>query len=287
MLGTWTPLQKFTAMVVGAASGTTFYVYKTSKNERRVYNSWTTNTSVSADGKWDYNWDHRQPESLVKPISKRSISSPEEENEQNERLENVRSKYVRHIILVRHGEYLVDKKKDAERVLTDVGRTQADYTGKRLRALDIKWDKIYVSTLVRAQQTAEIICSNLNNPPCMENDKMIVEGAPIPPDPPIGHWKPEKAQFFQDGARIEAAFRRYFHRAEGSQKSDTYTLIVGHGNVIRYFICRALQIPPEAWLRMSLNHASITWISILPSGQVTIRTVGDSGHIPAKLVTHK
>ena len=33
-------------------------------------------------------------------------------------------------------------------------------------------------------------------------------------------------------------------------------------NVCRYFVCRALQFPPEAWLRISLKHASITWITI-------------------------
>lgn len=67
-------------------------------------------------------------------------------------------------------------------------------------------------------------------------------------------------QFFQDGARIEAAYRKYFHRADVRQENDSYTLIVCHANVIRYFVCRALQMPGEAWLRLSLNHASITWI---------------------------
>lgn len=67
-------------------------------------------------------------------------------------------------------------------------------------------------------------------------------------------------QFFQDGARIEAGFRKHFHRADVTQKEDSYTLIVCHANVIRYFVCRALQFPPQAWLRLSLNHASITWV---------------------------
>ena len=47
------------------------------------------------------------------------------------------------------------------------------------------------------------------------------------------------------GFRIEAAFRKYFHRAESSQKEDSYEIIVCHANVIRYFVCRALQFPPE------------------------------------------
>lgn len=50
-------------------------------------------------------------------------------------------------------------------------------------------------------------------------------------------------------------------------------------------VCRALQFPPEAWLRISLDHASITWVTIRPSGRVSIRRLGDSGFIPAKEVT--
>lgn len=45
-------------------------------------------------------------------------------------------------------------------------------------------------------------------------------------------------QYYEDGARIEAAFRKYFHRADPSQEKDTYELIVCHANVIRYFACR-------------------------------------------------
>ena len=45
-------------------------------------------------------------------------------------------------------------------------------------------------------------------------------------------------EFLTDGSRIEAAFRRYFHRAPPSQTEDSYEVIVCHGNVIRYFLCR-------------------------------------------------
>ena len=44
--------------------------------------------------------------------------------------------------------------------------------------------------------------------------------------------------FFQDNPRIEGAFRKYIHRAAPSQTEDSYDLIVCHGNVIRYFVCR-------------------------------------------------
>ena len=45
-------------------------------------------------------------------------------------------------------------------------------------------------------------------------------------------------QFYQDGARIEAAFRMLFHRALPDQKEDSTEIIVCHANVIRYFVCR-------------------------------------------------
>lgn len=45
-------------------------------------------------------------------------------------------------------------------------------------------------------------------------------------------------QYHEDGARIEAAFRRYIHRADPKQKEDSYEVIVCHANVIRYFVCR-------------------------------------------------
>ena len=47
-------------------------------------------------------------------------------------------------------------------------------------------------------------------------------------------------QYFQDGARIEAAFRKYFHRADPTQKADSVEIIVCHANVIRYFVCRSV-----------------------------------------------
>ena len=46
---------------------------------------------------------------------------------------------------------------------------------------------------------------------------------------------------FVDNGRIEAAFRKYFHRASPRQHKDSYEIFVLHGNVIRYFTCRYLR----------------------------------------------
>ena len=43
----------------------------------------------------------------------------------------------------------------------------------------------------RALETADIIHKHLPDLP-RESDALLCEGAPIPPEPPVGHWKPEK-----------------------------------------------------------------------------------------------
>ncbi|VDM74005.1 unnamed protein product [Strongylus vulgaris] len=148
----------------------------------------------------------------------------------------------------------------------------------------MKFDKLVMSTLTRARETAEIILQQM---PSLKSSccSLIEEGPPYPPVPAVDHWKPQHAEFFAEGLRIESAFRRHIHRAPPSQKEDSYEIFVCHANVIRYFVCRALQFPPEGWLRMSLGNCSITWLVIRPSGRVILRSLGDIGHLPPSKVS--
>ncbi|XP_043255827.1 serine/threonine-protein phosphatase Pgam5, mitochondrial [Colletes gigas] len=272
-------LKKWATGLSVLGGGTLFYwnVYG-NKEYLQVHNSWTTNVTPSV--KWDHNWDRRDPRSLVKPMKGNSVS---DENAYNQELSVKKAKVIRHILLIRHGQYNIEGKTDCDRTLTDRGRRQAEATGRRLQELGLPYTQIIRSTMTRAQETAKIIEENIKNL-AVKDDVFLVEGAPIPPEPPIGHWKSE-IYFYEDGPRIEAAFRKYFHRADPSQEKDSYTIIVCHANVIRYFVCRALQFPPEGWMRMGLNHASITWITVYPSGRVTLLTYGDTGHMEPKLIS--
>lgn len=273
-------LQKI-ALGAGVCGGAVLYYFL--MPDKKAYASWTTGYTPSALAHWDDNWDHRNPKSLVKR-SKRENAI--DDNILNEEIEKVKPTATRHLILIRHGQYNTSGRNDKERILTELGRKQAEWTAQRLKEFKFPYTEVIKSTMTRAQETAQIIQACLPNVP-VESCSLIEEGAPVPPEPAVGHWKPELYQFFQDGARIEAAFRRYFHRAEASQEKDSYTILVCHANVIRYFVCRALQFPPEAWLRLSLNHASITWVSITPNGRVILRTLGDSGHMPPEGVTYR
>ncbi|GCB76756.1 hypothetical protein scyTo_0020509 [Scyliorhinus torazame] len=222
----------------------------------------------------------REPISLIKPNKK----NKEDSDELSTQLENYKVKATRHIFLIRHSQYNLSASTDKERILTSLGREQAELTGQRLASLGLNYDILIHSSMTRAKETAAIISKYLPDLEMMSCD-LLREGAPIEPIPPVSHWKPEAMQYHEDGARIEAAFRRYIHRADLKQENDSYEIIVCHANVIRYFVCRALQFPPEGWLRMCLNNGSITWLTIRPNGRVALRTLGDSGFMPPDKLT--
>lgn len=220
--------------------------------------------------RWDSNWD-RCEKGTTKP-KRRDDGRVDEESRE------IKPTAVRHLVFIRHGQYYEDAKNSEDKRLTELGRQQAETTGQRLKNLNWKYTKLVCSTLIRAVETADIIAKHLPEVP-RESCDFLQEGAPAPPDPPSRHWRPDKT-FFQDGPRIEAAFRKHIHRADADQVGDSVEIYVCHGNVIRYFVCRVLQFPPEGWLRMSIGHCGITWVTIRPNGRVSVKSMGDTGHLP-------
>lgn len=230
---------------------------------------------------WDSNWDRRDPQYCVRPPG--NLSTKEKSRYDNQ-MEAAKPTASRHLYLIRHGHFHTPGASDNERALTELGRQQADLTGRRLKQLNIPFTRLVHSTMTRATETADIIYKHLDALP-KESCELIREGAPVPPDPPVNNWAPEDKSYFIDGARIEAGFRKYFYRALASQHEDTHEIIVCHSNVIRYWTCRALQLPPEAWMRISLAHCSISVLQIYPNGDVRLRTLGDVGHFPIDMIT--
>ncbi|KAL7391317.1 hypothetical protein ABVT39_007647 [Epinephelus coioides] len=247
--------------------------------------AWTpaSHTPTPSGHAWDFNWDKRDPSALTNGKKKEKKEEKATEDPSSEQ-DNGKPKATRNILLIRHSQYNLSGISDKERTLTPLGREQAEFTGKRLAELGLKYDVLIHSSMARATETANIISKHLSGVELVSCD-LLREGAPIEPVPPVTHWKPDAVQYHEDGARIEAAFRRYIHRADPKQKEDSYEIIVCHANVIRYFVCRALQFPPEGWLRMGLNNGSITWLTIRPSGRVALRTLGDAGFMPPDKLT--
>jgi len=258
-------------------------------------------------GKWQENWDGRSP----LPGAKHKPGP------------------TKHILLIRHGQY---DRNDQHRQLTALGIEQARLTGERLAAMcdqnmadklsaepdglaqtPITISCIYSSNLLRARQTAELFLQALPETVLAPEDPLLAEGCPCIPDPAPANYYPSPATVWEDGSRIEAAFRRYFHRAvdsheipsnrdpallqaEGRQDEDeidenesveeTWEIMVCHGNVIRYFVARALQLPPQVWLRMATYNCGITHVKINSNGRCSLVSFGDTGHLPLDKTTY-
>jgi serine/threonine-protein phosphatase PGAM5 len=215
---------------------------------------------------WAWNWDNRQ---------------------------NSHGKGTRTLIFVRHGQY-VHAKTDLGKVLTPLGREQARITGRRLNEIygsnsiipGNKIDNIIYSTMTRATETSNIIREELPTGIPADPSESIREGAVYPPVPIHPTWRPSAEEFEEDGERIEGCFKENVHRAGVGEDQNTTTLFVCHGNVIRYFFMRALQLPPSAWLRLSVANGSITTMSINSEGRVNVSDLGNSGHFPPEKVTY-
>ncbi|CAK8994783.1 Serine/threonine-protein phosphatase PGAM5 [Durusdinium trenchii] len=65
---------------------------------------------------------------------------------------------------------------------------------------------------------------------------------------------------------------------EPKEPEHVYEIYVCHMNLIRYFVMRALQLPPEAWLRLRGDNTNIT-------ERVSLHRFGDIGHLPLDMVT--
>ena len=170
---------------------------------------------------------------------------------------------------------------------------------------------IRVSNMARAKETAEIIGRSLPESVWRaEPDADLNEGRPCHYIPGTKASARTVKKTDEGHERIEKAFRAYFYRSDPpsmmneEKKSEDGTterkeesepleddkghdstelkphpqhefeIIVCHANVIRYFLCRALQIPPEAWLRLCTFNCSLTYLTVRPTGTVSCRMLG-------------
>ena len=168
---------------------------------------------------------------------------------------------------------------------------------------------IRVSNMTRAKETAELIAKSLPESVVRaEPDANLNEGRPCH-HIPGGRVSQRSIKITDEGHdRIEKAFKTYFYRSnppsmEGENEENEefskstanpelvdedkdkigllqphpqheFEIIVCHANVIRYFLCRALQIPPEAWLRLCTFNCSLTYLTVRPTGTVSCRMLG-------------
>jgi serine/threonine-protein phosphatase PGAM5 len=186
------------------------------------------------------------------------------------------------IILVRHGQYLPAGEGKPER-LTALGRWQAKRAGRRLR--EYKISRIVHSSMPRACETAAIIKEELKFRGSFQSCEKLRECIPGFPvsmrkkDGPTA-TKNLKKQI----AQAEAAFKKYFKPS----RKDSVEVLVCHGNIIRYLVCRVLGVPTLNWVKMDIQQCSISIVILRAKRAHRQMLLGfnDVGHIPKSKRTH-
>lgn len=196
--------------------------------------------------------------------------------------EPVKGDGVRTVYLIRHGEYDREDQRDPDvgKGLVPLGVAQARLVGSRLRGLPWEMTSLHSSTMTRARQTALVIGEDLPHLE-LETTRMLRECTPPT-------WR-EDIMAEEDPADVEAC-RQQLEKAFAvflapSPAGDRHDVVVCHGNVIRYFVTRALKVDPLAWLGMSIGNCSLTVIKIAADGSMKLMSYGDVGHLPPNLTT--
>ncbi|WP_374076118.1 histidine phosphatase family protein [Bdellovibrio bacteriovorus] len=183
-------------------------------------------------------------------------------------------KIYKTIVFVRHAQY----EKDPER-LTALGRAQAHLVSQVVR--DLKPQKLYSSTMPRALETAAFIekqCAITS----LKRD-FFREGI-LPGLEKV--TKTDKASRVAMKENKERADQAYDFLFKAPKSGVSTHVVVAHGNVIRYWVCKALGVDSKKWIQMDLQQCSITTIRVDKKGDAVLLGFADIGHIPFEQRTY-
>lgn len=208
--------------------------------------------------------------------------------------------------------------------LTPLGRQQAESTARRLMELLSPGRPtgepaaglppagapaaIYYSTLRRARQTAEFIAGVFPTAAFRANRLLHECSLPHFPEAYLS-WRAAHPEDDLSGAGAPAELRRwlaltpaglslnrlvketqraarayaYFFRPDREQ--GRVVILVSHGNMIRYLLCRALGVDPARWIHLDIRNAGISEVRIRPDGFCQVYAQNDAGHLPVELLT--
>jgi serine/threonine-protein phosphatase PGAM5 len=195
---------------------------------------------------------------------------------------------LRTLYLIRHGQYETGDPHRDGGSLTPLGNKQAQYVAKAFAQIPVH--TIYASTMLRAVETANIIAKTIEM--SYQTTELLREAIPsIPPriaeqilalmknDPNLTH-----ESIHEERKRADAAFEHFFTAAaENAQPINE--LLVCHGNILRYLICRAIDINVDTWAKMNINHCGISSISIDSQGRMRLVTHNETRHLPIQYIT--
>ncbi len=188
---------------------------------------------------------------------------------------------TRYVYLIRHGDYdRVDSLDDrTANAMNPLGHEQARLLGERLRTLPVRPRVLVSSTLTRARETGDDIGAILGIP--CARDSTLEECSP-PALRDSAATAADRADQAACAAQLEVAWGTYMRP---SPDADVHDVLVCHGNVIRWFVARALGADSRRWLSMTIGNASLTILAIRPDGSTRLAMYSDVGHIPVEKQT--
>jgi broad specificity phosphatase PhoE len=172
------------------------------------------------------------------------------------------------IFLLRHGEAV---KKEEDTVLSDLGHQEAKALASKLSELPI--DKIFVSDYTRAIETLEPF--RIVNPkiPIVKTSDLreiyrVIVGGPVREGTP-------DARIIKDSERATNVW-------EILKKEKGNIAVFCHGNIIRFFLMKSLNIKPDnLWDKMLITTGSISVIEV--DGDLTrVNAINLIDHSPLK-----
>lgn len=185
---------------------------------------------------------------------------------------------------MRHGQYAPENGGK----LTSLGREQAQVTGRWIgqQHAGQSFAAMWSSTLPRARETASIIAEALEEQgmPRPRRDGTRVRATGILREgmyTKLAGFDVTLEERDQDRARADRAWAQFFK----TSRTDRFELVVCHGNLIRYLVCRALKVPVGRWTRMNSHHCAMTKILVRDTGAVRVVSYNETAHLPPNLIT--
>jgi len=198
----------------------------------------------------------------------------------------------RKLIFINHGEY--EKNGPLGDRLTSAGIMEMKSSAKRL--LELVQDKnchirvLNSSTYKRAVQSVEEIRRFLSDnevkdvpdidlTDCSGECKPLLSNRDLETDP----YK-RLSGYFKSSALAEAAYRNFFFRPQMPYSETEHSTIpievyVGHPNLHRWFVHRALQLPLGGYLSYTCNGGSFFEFTVHGNGYITCDCVSQSAHV--------
>ncbi|KAF6203698.1 hypothetical protein GE061_002031 [Apolygus lucorum] len=262
----WSKIKLLAAGVVGLGGG-------------YAYSYWGTFGVVDALGPPPF---PQQPYCVGRKCPITSWDSNWDRLETGQKCDPKLSHFEKNILIIRHGQYNVTGKLDEDRKLTKLGQEQMKAVAHRLATLNFNYSFVMGSQNTRGKESYSILAEHLDVQSGF--NESLNEGFPLAPIPGSATIAGDDL-YYKDIMKMEYAFRSLFKRPTLASAKNTFEILVCPANLIRYFICRALQFPPEGWLRWEIPHGSLTWITIYKDGSVNVKSVGEVGFLPPNLVT--